>query len=275
MTRKKVLITGADGFIGKNLQLCLAERKDIDVSCFTRGDDVGQLRNLVEEVDFVFHLAGVNRPQDSNEFTVGNANLTRGLSQALGDVAEKTGKRVPIVYTSSIQAKNNNLYGLSKREAEEVLQDVARSHNIPVHIFRLPNVFGKWARPNYNSAVATFCYNSTRGLPIQIRDPAAPMVLVYVDDVIEHFVQLMDGAAAEVDAEGFATVANQYATTVGEVAQRIESFKDGRSTLLTDRVGTGLTRALYSTYVSYLPPESFSYSVPQHGDSRGVFVERC
>ena len=272
MTRKKVLITGADGFIGKNLQLCLAERKDIDVSCFTRGDDVGQLRNLVEEVDFVFHLAGVNRPQDSNEFTVGNANLTRGLSQALGDVAEKTGKRVPIVYTSSIQAKNNNLYGLSKREAEEVLQDVARSHNIPVHIFRLPNVFGKWARPNYNSAVATFCYNSTRGLPIQIRDPAAPMVLVYVDDVIEHFVQLMDGAAAEVDAEGFATVANQYATTVGEVAQRIESFKDGRSTLLTDRVGTGLTRALYSTYVSYLPPESFSYSVPQHGDSRGVFV---
>jgi len=273
MTRKKVLITGADGFIGKNLQLCLAERKDIDVSCFTRGDDVGQLRNLVEEVDFVFHLAGVNRPQDSNEFTVGNANLTRGLSQALGDVAEKTGKRVPIVYTSSIQAKNNNLYGLSKREAEEVLQDVARSHNIPVHIFRLPNVFGKWARPNYNSAVATFCYNSTRGLPIQIRDPAAPMVLVYVDDVIEHFVQLMDGAAAEVDAEGFATVANQYATTVGEVAQRIESFKDGRSTLLTDRVGTGLTRALYSTYVSYLPPESFSYSVPQHGDSRGVFVE--
>jgi len=220
-----------------------------------------------------FTWRGLIRPQDSNEFTVGNANLTRGLSQALGDVAEKTGKRVPIVYTSSIQAKNNNLYGLSKREAEEVLQDVARSHNIPVHIFRLPNVFGKWARPNYNSAVATFCYNSTRGLPIQIRDPAAPMVLVYVDDVIEHFVQLMDGAAAEVDAEGFATVANQYATTVGEVAQRIESFKDGRSTLLTDRVGTGLTRALYSTYVSYLPPESFSYSVPQHGDSRGVFVE--
>jgi UDP-2-acetamido-2,6-beta-L-arabino-hexul-4-ose reductase len=269
----KVLITGANGFVGKNLQLHLAERKDVQVVCFTRDDDVARLPALLQGVDFVFHLAGVNRPQDPREFVSGNVDLTRALCQAVGAMADATGKLVPIVYTSSAQAERDNPYGQSKRGAEDALLDVARSHQVPVHIFRLPNVFGKWCKPNYNSAVATFCHNIARNLPIQVNDPAAPISLVYVDDVIERFVQLMDGADAAVDAGGFATVTPQYTTTVGELARLIQVFKDSRDTLTTERVGTGLVRALYATYVSYLPVELFAYTVPQHADPRGVFVE--
>ncbi len=269
----KVLITGANGFVGKNLQLHLAERKDVQVVCFTRDDDVAQLPGLLQGVDFVFHLAGVNRPQDPQEFVSGNVDLTQALCKAVCAVAEATGKKVPIVYTSSTQAGRDNAYGQSKHGAESALRDAARSHQVPVHIFRLPNVFGKWCKPNYNSAVATFCHNTARDLPIQVNDPAAPVTLVYVDDVIERFVQLMDGANAAVDADGFATVAPQYTTTVGELARLVQTFKDSRTTLMTERVGTGLVRALYATYVSYLPVESFTYTVPQHGDPRGVFVE--
>jgi UDP-2-acetamido-2,6-beta-L-arabino-hexul-4-ose reductase len=269
----KVLITGANGFVGKNLQLHLAERRDVQVVCFTRADDVAQLPALLQGVDWVFHLAGVNRPQDPHEFVSGNVDLTQALCQAVGAMALTTGKLVPIVYTSSAQAERDNPYGQSKRGAEDALLALARSHRVPVYIFRLPNVFGKWCKPNYNSAVATFCHNMARGLPLQINDPAAPVTLVYVDDVIERFVQLMDSADASVNADGFATVTPQYSTTVGELARQIEAFKNSRATLMIERVGTGLTRALYATYVSYLPVDLFAYAVPQHGDARGVFVE--
>ena len=269
----KVLITGANGFVGKNLQLHLAERKDVQVVCFTRDDDVAQLPALLQGVDFVFHLAGVNRPQDPQEFVSGNVDLMQALCQAVGAVAESAGKRVPIVYTSSTQAGYDNSYGESKRKAEDTLLAFAHSHQVPVHIFRLPNVFGKWCKPNYNSAVSTFCHNIARGLPIQVNDQAAQVTLVYVDDVIERFLQLMDGDDAAVDANGFTTVAPQYTTTVRELAHQIKAFKDSRDTLVTERVGTGLVRALYSTYVSYLPVESFAYTVPSHADPRGVFVE--
>lgn len=270
---KKVLITGASGFVGKNLQLHLAERKDVQVLCFTRDSDVSQLSGLLQEVDFVFHLAGVNRPKDPQEFTVGNAELTQALCQAVEAVSASTGRKVPVVYTSSSQAARDNPYGQSKRSAEDALFALQRAAGVPVHVFRLPNVFGKWCKPNYNSAVATFCHNIARDLPIQVNDPAAPLTLVYVDDVVERFIQLMDGADAMVDAEGFAAVAPQYTTTVGELAAQIQAFKDSRGTLMTERVGTGWIRALYATYVSYLPVESFTYTVPQHGDPRGVFVE--
>ena len=269
----RVLITGANGFVGKNLQLHLAERKDVQVVCFTRADDAAQLPALLQGVDFVFHLAGVNRPQDPQEFVSGNVDLTQALCRAVGAVAAVTGKPIPITYTSSAQAGRDNPYGHSKRGAEDALLAVALNHQVPVHIFRLPNVFGKWCKPNYNSAVATFCHNIARGLPIQVNDLAASVTLVYVDDVIERFVQLMDGADAAVDADGLASVSPQYTTTVGELARQIQVFKDSRVTLTTERVGTGLLRALYSTYVSYLPVELFAYTVPQHADPRGVFVE--
>lgn len=269
----KVLITGANGFVGKNLQLNLTARQDVQVVCFTRHDDVAQLPTLLQGVDFVFHLAGVNRPQDPQEFIAGNVDVTLALCKAVCAIAELTGKKVPIVYTSSTQAERDNPYGKSKRQAEDALLALANSQRVPVHIFRLPNVFGKWCKPNYNSAVATFCHNIAHGLPILVNDPAAVVTLVYVDDVIERFVQLMDGSDAAVGAEGFATVAPQYTTTVGELARQIQVFKDSRATLMTERVGAGLVRALYATYVSYLPVELFAYPVPQYGDPRGVFVE--
>ena len=269
----KVLITGANGFIGKNLQLHLAERKDLQVLCFTRDHDLTRLPTLLADVDFVYHLAGVNRPQDPAEFVVGNLALTQSLCEAVGTLAATTGKKVPVVFTSSTQADRDNEYGVSKRGAEDSLFELQHQHGVPVHVFRLPNVFGKWCKPNYNSAVATFCNNIARGLPIQVNDPAAQVTLVYVDYLIERFIQLMDGADATVDTRGFATVTPQYTTTVGELAQHLKAFKDSRSTLMIDRVGTGLMRALYATYVSYLPPELFAYSVPQYSDPRGVFAE--
>lgn len=270
---KKLLITGANGFVGKNLLLHLAEHKDVQVLCFTRESDPADLPGLLQEVDFVFHLAGVNRPQDPQEFMVGNAELTQALCRAVGAVAANTGRKVPVVYTSSTQAVHDNPYGQSKRSAEDALFALQRASGVPVHVFRLPNVFGKWCKPNYNSAVATFCHNVARDLPIQVNDAAAELTLVYVDDVVEHFIQLMDGVGATVDADGFSAVAPQYTTSVGELAAQIQAFKDSRGTLMTERVGAGWGRALYATYVSYLPVESFTYSVPQHSDPRGVFVE--
>lgn len=269
----KVLITGANGFIGKNLRLHLAERKVVEVVCFARGDDVAKLPALLEGVDFVFHLAGINRPQDPQEFITGNLDLTQALCDAIGSSVSPSGHPVSVLYTSSIQAENQNPYGESKRGAEEVLLAAARSGKIRAHVFRLPNVFGKWCKPNYNSAVATFCHNIARDLPIQINNAWSPVTLVYVDDVVDRFLQLMDGADATLDANGFTSVSPQYTTTVGELASQIQAFKDSRASLVTERVGTGLVRALYSTYVSYLPVESFAYPLQKHGDARGVFVE--
>lgn len=265
----KILITGANGFVGKNLQLHLAERKDVEVTRFTREQSDSQLPQLLQGVDLVFHLAGVNRPQDPAEFVAGNADLTRRLCVAIAS----TGRQIPVVYTSSIQAARDNAYGMSKRAAEEALFELQRSTGGPVFVFRLPNVFGKWCKPNYNSAVATFCHNISRGLPIQVNDPVASLTLVYVDDVVDRFIQLMDGADRNMDAAGFEMVSPQYTTTVGELAGQIQAFKESRESLVTERVGSGLVRALYSTYLSYLPPEEFAYRVPRHADPRGVFVE--
>ena len=269
----KVLITGAQGFIGKNLALHLSERRDLEVVSFTRENRLEDLPALLDGVRTVFHLAGINRPQDPQEFTTGNADLTRALCAALRERSAQNQPAPSVVYTSSTQAAHDNPYGRSKREAEQALFDLQQAHGVSVHVFRLPNVFGKWCKPNYNSAVATFCHNTARGLPITVHDPAAPLTLVYVDDVVTRFLQIMDGALASVDAQGLSALTPQYSTTVGEVARQIQGFRASRDTLVTDRVGTGLTRALYSTYLSYLPPADFAYGLTRHGDARGVFVE--
>lgn len=269
----RVLITGASGFVGRNLQLRLRERRDVQVVCFTRDQHSKQLAGLLDGVDFVFHLAGVNRPKDPKEFTTGNADLTRELCKAVAAVARLTGRTIPILYASSTQASQDNAYGRSKREAEDALMATAQDPLVPVHLFRLPNVFGKWCLPNYNSVVATFCHNIARDLPIQVNDPQATLTLVYIDDVIGQFVQLMDGAVPKAGSDGFATVRPCYDTTVGELAALIRSFRESRRSLVMERVGAGLVRALYATYVSYLPVDAFAYDVPQHEDRRGVFVE--
>lgn len=262
----RILITGANGFIGKNLQLHLFERSDVEVSYLTREHKQADLIQLLANTDLVFHLAGVNRPQDPAEFKQGNVDLT----QALCDALQQSGKVIPVVYTSSIQATADNLYGVSKRAAEDVLLAFSERNGSSVFIYRLANVFGKWARPNYNSAVATFCHNISQGLSIQINDPSAQINLVYIDDVVESFLAVLDGKLTQ---SGFVDIKPQYEISVGALAEQIQAFKDSRDSLITENVGNGLVRALYSTYVSYLKPEQFSYTVPKYGDERGVFVE--
>mgnify|MGYP000639047027 CR=1 FL=1 len=269
----RVLITGSNGFIGKNLQLHLIERQDVEVVQFTRDQSIDSLDELLVNVDFVFHFAGVNRPESLSEFESGNVVLTQRLCGALVSLMKNTGRRVPVVYTSSTQAVQDNPYGRTKRQAEDALFKIADAYQIPVYVFRLPNVFGKWCKPNYNSVVATFCHNVARGLPIQVNDPNAEVTLVYADDVIHRFVQLMDGSDSKTDVDGFEVISQTYRTSVGELARQIQLFRNSRSTLVSERVGVGLVRALYSTYVSYLPPEAFAYTVPMYGDSRGVFAE--
>lgn len=262
----KVLVTGSQGFVAKNLLAHLKVRQDVEILQFSRGDSISSLNEMLLQADFVFHLAGVNRPTDPADFKSGNTDLTRELCNSI--VA--SGRKVPVLYTSSSQAELDNAYGASKLAAEQALLELSAAHGVPVHIFRLPNVFGKWARPDYNSAVATFCNNIARHLPIKINNPDAALMLVYIDDVIAHFVGVMDG---RLSGDPFVSVQPAYSTTVGEVAEQVAAFRDSRETLITEAVGTGLTRALYSTYLSYVPPERFAYDVPKYGDQRGVFVE--
>ena len=262
----KVLVTGADGFIGKNLRVALGEREGLEVLAITRGSSEADLAAAVASADSVIHLAGVNRPQDPAEFAAGNADFTARL----GALLAAGGRSVPVAFASSIQAERDNPYGLSKRLAEAHLSDYGQGSGASVALYRLANVFGKWSRPNYNSAVATFCHNLARGLPIQISDPAAPVQLVYIDDVVAELLRFLGEPGQGVRQAQAGPV---YATTVGELACQIEAFKQVRSTLMTERVGTGLVRALYATYVSFLPNEAFSYGLPRHGDARGVFVE--
>ncbi len=269
----KVLITGANGFVGRNLRQHLAERGDIVVECLTRDDPLKSLDAKLIGVDCVIHLAGVNRPDDPAEFDAGNHRLTAALADALKRRAAAGQAPMPLAFASSTQAALDNPYGASKRAAEQALLEAQADGAITAHIFRLPNVFGKWCRPNYNSAVATFCHNIARDLPIMVNDPAAALRLVYIDDVVAALLAVMDGAVPATGADGFAVVSPEYHTTVGEVADTLHAFRASRDNLVTEAVGRGLTRALYATYVSYLPCAEFSYTVPMHGDARGVFVE--
>lgn len=261
----RVLVTGANGFIGKNLIVHLHEQ-GIEVVQFTRDMTQGDLAAALDGADFVFHLAGINRPKNAAEFAEGNT----GLTERLCDLIRATGRSIPVLYTSSIQAEVDNLYGVSKLAAEEALVAMERGTGSPVYVYRLPNVFGKWSRPNYNSAVATFCYNIANDLPVQINDPEALVRLVYVDDVVKDFLRLLEERPAGVVRPEVSPV---YTIAVGELADQIRSFKNSRELMVTEAVGTGLIRALYSTYLSFLRPEQFSYTLPVHADQRGRFVE--
>ncbi|MBK8317249.1 MAG: NAD-dependent epimerase/dehydratase family protein [Betaproteobacteria bacterium] len=262
----RIVITGADGFIGRNLSVRLGEQGFSDVVGITLESSSDDLRAALQGAGFVFHLAGINRPKDVSEFATGNAAFTETVCELLA----AAGNKAPVVLSSSTQAALDNPYGLSKRAAEDALLKHSAASGAPVYLFRLTNVFGKWAQPNYNSAVATFCHNTARGGEISINDPAAALRLVYVDDVVEAFIGLLNKPETP---SGFVEAGPEYETTVGEVAEMVRGFAASRASMLTPRVGLGLVRALYSTYLSYLPPESFAYEVPRHGDPRGVFVE--
>ena len=266
----RVLVTGANGFIGKNLVVRLRELSRFVVTEFVRGDAPEALPGLLAQADAVVHLAGENRPADETAFAQVNTGLTVAICDALAVEQRRSGRQLPLVLASSAQAERENSYGQSKLAAEQAVQAMCAATGNPAVVYRLPGVFGKWCKPNYNSVVATFCHNLARGLPLQINDPVARLQLVYVDDVVSSFIAALDEPAPGL-AHG--EVAPVYNTTLGELAAQIRAFGDCRSSLMSERVGTGLARALYATYVSYLPNERFAYDVPVHGDPRGVFVE--
>jgi UDP-2-acetamido-2,6-beta-L-arabino-hexul-4-ose reductase len=262
----KVLVTGANGFIGKNLVLRLREQADTKVLTFVRGQADAALQDALGQCDAVVHLAGENRPADVQAFADVNIGLTERICQGL----RALGKNIPLILASSAQAELDNPYGRSKQVAEQVVQALANDNGNPMAIYRLPGVFGKWCKPNYNSVVATFCHNKAHDLPVQINDASACVRLVYVDDVV---TAMLGQLAAGWTGVARPTIEPEYIITLGELSAQIDAFKNCRSTLVSERVGTGLTRALYATYVSYLPFEKFAYNVPAHVDPRGVFVE--
>lgn len=262
----KVLVTGSNGFIGKNLIVRLSEHEGFEAIEFNREHSVVDLGAFVQEADAVVHLAGINRPKDVAEFSEGNAGLTTRLCESIA----KTSRKIPLLISSSIQAEVANPYGESKRSAELACEQLAERHRNPVVIYRLPGVFGKWSRPNYNSVVATFCYNIANDQPIQINDPSAVVKLAYVDDVVDDFIRRLKEPQ---NGLSWGEVSPIYETSLGDLASQIKAFKNCRSSLAVECVGGGFVRALYATYVSYLAPEAFSYDLPKYGDERGIFVE--
>jgi UDP-2-acetamido-2,6-beta-L-arabino-hexul-4-ose reductase len=269
-TKRRILVTGANGFIGKNLLIYLRELLGVTVIPFVRGDEIANLPNLIEKVDAVVHLAGENRPTDIIAFEQVNAGLTLQICDAIKNQVLKTGRFVPLILSSSVQAELDNPYGNSKRAAEKIVESLANECDNPVAIYRLPGVFGKWCRPNYNSVVATFCHNKARDLPVKINDENANIRLVYIDDVVNNFCELLcsswEGVVRPI-------VGAEYSITLGELSRQIDAFKNCRRNLVSERVGAGFNRALYATYVSYLPVDKFVYGIPVHQDERGVFVE--
>lgn len=267
---RRILVTGSNGFIGKNLLVRLNELPGVSVISFVRGDDLEQLPYLLKDSDCVVHLAGENRPTDKTAFLKVNTELTSKVCNAIKKEFSNTGRLVPLVFTSSIQIEQNNSYGESKLASEKAIESLVKETGNSCAVLRLPGVFGKWCKPNYNSVVATFCYNIARDLPIQINDQSISIRLVYIDDVVATLLNVL-----KAPAPGFTQVKvePEYNITLGDLAAKIKTFSDCRYSLMIERVGKGFLRALYATYVSYLPSEKFSYRVPQHVDARGVFVE--
>jgi len=263
MSKRRILVTGADGFVGRNLGVRLGELGNELLPITRQSVD---LARAVRNADAIVHLAGSNRPADPAEFMAVN----RDFSAQLGEAVVEAGRAIPLIVASTQKAIEETEYGRSKLAGEQALIDAGAKSGSPVHIFRLPNIFGKWSRPNYNSGVATFCHNIARGLPIEVHDPSAPLRLVYIDDVVDAFVALLD--APEMPG-GFKMVEPVYETTVGAVADSIRGFRADRDDNLIADVGIGLTRALYATYVSFLPPEEFAYPIASHRDPRGAFSE--
>jgi len=263
-----ILITGAKGFIGRNLSHTLATIHPEDTLHLIDADSTPEeLERAAQCADFVFHLAGVNRPKDPSEFMQGNADLTQRLMALL-----EKGKQPPVWLSSSIQAELDHPYGQSKRAAEEAVRAYGERTGAQTCIYRLPNVFGKWSQPNYNSAVATFCYNIARDLPITVNEPSVRLRLVYIDDVVNECLRAMDGNAAQGE-DGRCRVEPVHTILLGEMADLLMSFRDMRNNLETPDQSDPLTAKLYATYLSFLPEHDFARSAVTHSDYRGSFTE--
>lgn len=264
---RTILITGAAGFIGKHVCLALGRAGGFEVLEYDTGNEPGELAGMVARADFVIHLAGVNRPKDDSEFTSGNRDFTRCLC----DMVAKDRRGIAIAMTSSIQAERENPYGVSKRLAEEMLLEHHRNTGAPVYLYRLPNVFGKWSRPNYNTVVATFCHNISRNLPVAVNDRAAQLRLVYIDDVVGELVALAGGCTD--GGPGYREVNPVHAITLGDLHDLIVSFRECREKSLLPDLGDALVKALYSTYLSFLEADDFARPIDLKTDERGWLFE--
>lgn len=265
---KTVLVTGAKGFIGKNLIVSFKRRADIEVIEYDIDSPAEQLEEGLARADVIFHLAGVNRPERVEEFTEGNFYLTRQICDAL----RRLGRKPLLVLSSSTQAALDNPYGLSKRQAEDSVFEFVREAGVAVFVFRLHGVFGKWCRPNYNSVVATFCHNISRDLPIAISDPTREIELVYVDDVVRAFIGAMDGRMPASDGQ-YCLAKPTFRISLGALAEKIQGFRNSRVSLVLPDMNDPFLRALYAAYISYLPTDSFAYALNQRIDPRGELAE--
>jgi UDP-2-acetamido-2,6-beta-L-arabino-hexul-4-ose reductase len=264
---KTVVVTGAAGFIGKNLMEHLKCRAELNVLSFDRQDNPDTLEPFLSQAEFIFHLAGVNRPEYESEFSAGNFEFTSRVLHIL----KQRQRQIPFLLASSIQAGLDNPYGVSKRRAEMAVLQWARETGSQALIFRLPNVFGKWCRPNYNSVVATFCHNIARDLPIRIDHPLQQLELVYIDDVVAEFIRAFDGYRCQQGK--YCLVPRTFKLTLQELAEKLAAFRESRTTLLLPDFADDLSRFLYATYLSYLPEDHFDYRIEMKHDQRGWLAE--
>ncbi len=273
-----ILVTGANGFVGKNLIAQLKNiregkdstydiKSDIEIFEFDIDSDFSLLEGYCSKADFVFNLAGVNRPQDEKEFMEGNF----GFASVLLDTLKKYENSCPIMISSSTQAALDNPYGQSKKAGENLMFEYSKETGAKVLVYRFPNVFGKWCKPNYNSAVATFCHNIAHDLEIQVNDRDYQMNLVYIDDVVTELINSLDGKETK-DGQ-YCMVPVVYEITLGEIVDLLYSFKESREDLSIASMDDSFTKKLYSTYLSYLPVEGFSYPLKMNVDNRGSFTE--
>lgn len=265
---KTALITGAHGFIGRNLALALRERADMEVLRYDRGEPANELRERAQAADVVFHLAGVNRPESPEEFRSGNVDLTAQLAEALAG----SSRNPHLIFASSIQAAADNPYGGSKRAAEAVIADYVSRAGLAATIFRLKNVFGKWCRPNYNSVVATYCHNIARDLPIVIRDPEYQVDLVHVDDVVHALIAAMV-ARAPLGAASVEDNIPWHRISLQELADTLYRFAEERATLRLPNLSSRFAQQLYGTFISYVEPDRLAYSLNKRTDARGDLAE--
>jgi UDP-2-acetamido-2,6-beta-L-arabino-hexul-4-ose reductase len=265
---KPVLVTGSAGFIGRNLCVALRRQGAFEVLEFDADQSPEELAKLAGRAELVFHLAGVNRPKEEREFTEGNVDLTHELCSLLA----ASNRHPPLILSSSIQAEMDNPYGQSKRAAEDVVLDYHQRTSAPVYIYRFPNVFGKWSRPNYNTVVATFCHNISRGLPVQISNRANQLRFVYVDDVVREFLGIANRPEHDSATTRF-ELQPVYSITLGELHDLLVSFRENRRKMLLPDLSSPLTRYLYSTYVSFYDPNDLACPVELKTDERGWLFE--